>query len=81
MLHIFKKKLRNYLTNSQKITISDEFVKKNSLPTKIVGIEHMSIKTLIKIECTSKDLKLALFPEKKKVGLAVRLLNHIEARL
>jgi 5S rRNA maturation endonuclease (ribonuclease M5) len=47
MLHIFKTKLRNYLTNSQKITISDEFVKKNSLPTKLVGIEHMSIKTLI----------------------------------
>jgi hypothetical protein len=79
MLHIFKKKLRNYLTNGQKITISDEFVKKNSLRTKIVGIEHMSIKALIKIEC--EDLKLALFLEKMKVGLAVRLLNHIEARL
>jgi hypothetical protein len=79
MLHIFKKKLRNYLTNGQKITISDEFVKKNSLRTKIVGIEHTSIKALIKIEC--EDLKLALFLEKMKVGLAVRLLNHIEARL
>jgi hypothetical protein len=79
--HILKN-LRNHLTNGQKITISDEFVKKNALPTNIVDIEY--IKALIKIDC--KDLKLAPFLnescakpshfEKMKVGLAVRLLNH-----